>query len=60
MKFKRLFVTTLVVLCFTLFSCVDKQPNSESNTPTVKQTVVVEKIGLSNGKYQNFIVSGKN
>ena len=60
MKFKRLFVTTLVVLCFILFSCVDKQPNSESNTPPVRQTVVVEKIILSNGKYQYFIVSGKN
>jgi hypothetical protein len=57
MKFKSLIA--VVILCFTLFSCKPKS-GSDTYTPPVRQTVVVEKIGLSNGKYQHFIVSGKN
>ena len=57
MKFKSLIA--VVVLCFTLFSCKPKS-GSDTYTPPVRQTVVVEKIILSNGKYQYFIVSGKN
>lgn len=32
----------------------------DTYTPRVRQTVVVEKISISNGKHQYFIVSGKN
>ena len=49
-----------LVLCFALFSCKYKSDADSTYTPPVRQTVVVEKIGLSNGKYQHFIVSGKN
>lgn len=50
-----------LVLCFALFSCKPQSDaDSTTYTPPVRQTVVVEKISLSNGKYQHFIVSGKN
>lgn len=59
--FGAMVITLVLVLCFALFSCKYKSDTDSANyTPPVRQTVVVEKIGLSNGKYQHFIVSGKN
>ena len=59
--FGAMVITLVLVLCFALFSCKYKSDaDSATYTPPVRQTVVVEKIGLSNGKYQDFIVSGKN
>lgn len=59
---KKILLTLSLVA--TLISC--KQPILKDGTePEVKQTpkpkkvVVVQKISLSNGKYQEFIVSGK-
>jgi hypothetical protein len=59
-KFVVIVITLVLVLCFALFSYKSKSDADSSYTPPVRQTVVVEKIGLSNGKYQHFIVSGKN
>jgi len=59
--FAAMVLTLVLVLCFALFSCKPQSTtDSTTYTPPVRQTVVVEKIGLSNGKYQHFIVSGKN
>lgn len=59
--FGAMVITLVLVLCFALFSCKYKSDaDSATYTPPVRQTVVVEKISLSNGKYQHFIVSGKN
>lgn len=59
---KKILLTLTLVA--TLISC--KQPILKDGTePEVKETplpkkvVVVQKISLSNGKYQEFIVSGK-
>jgi hypothetical protein len=61
---KKILLTLTLVA--TLISC--KQPilkdGSEpvkeiKETPLPKKVVVVQKISLSNGKYQEFIVSGK-
>ncbi len=61
---KKILLTLTLVA--TLISC--KQPISKDGTetepkvkvtPKPKKVVVVQKISLSNGKYQEFIVSGK-
>jgi hypothetical protein len=59
--FGAMVITLVLVLCFALFSCKSKSDaDSTTYTPPVRQTVVVEKISISNGKHQYFIVSGKN
>lgn len=57
---KKILLTLTLVA--TLISC--KQPGTEpepkvKETPLPKKVVVVQKISLSEGKYQEFIVSGK-
>lgn len=54
--------TILSLIATILLSCA--KPTSEQNItvkelPKPKQVVVVQKISLSSGKYQEFIVSGK-
>jgi hypothetical protein len=61
-KFAVMIVT--LVFCYTVFFLyINHKPKTESITytqPVVQQTVVVEKIVLSNeSSYQHFIVSGK-
>jgi hypothetical protein len=61
-KFVVIVITLVLVFCYAVFFY---KPKSETKSitytqPVVQQTVVVEKIVLSNeSSYQHFIVSGK-
>ena len=60
-KFVVIVITIVLAVCYGIFSCNPKSDvNSDTYTPPVRQTVVVDKITISGGKYQRFIVSGKN
>lgn len=50
----------LLLLFYVLFSCKQKNTGVVNVTVPTKQVVVVDKIAISGGKYQKFIVSGKN
>lgn len=61
-KFVVIVIALVLLFCFGIFSC---KPKSDADsvstyTPPVRQTVVVDKISISGGKHQYFIVSGKN
>lgn len=65
-KFVVIVITLLLVFCYGIFSCkpksdTDTDSTSSTYTPPVRQTVIVEKITISEeSAYQHFIVSGKN
>ena len=60
-KFVVIVIGLVFAVCYAIFSCKPKVDSTDSTyTPPVRQTVVVDKIAISGGKYQRFIVSGKN
>lgn len=61
-KFVVIVIALVLLFCFGILSCKPKSDvdSLSTYTPPVRQTVVVDKISISNGKYQCFVVSGKN
>jgi hypothetical protein len=59
-KFVVIVIGLVLAVCYAIFSCKPHSTyDTDTYTPPVRQTVVVEKISISHGKHQYFIVSGK-